>query len=469
MPVVLPAALIHPLSTVTPAGTGPKPTSLPGGWLGQYLRDPLGTLLAVLGPIGQWLAVWWPTVSVFVVFSVLVVISQRRWLAGRRHAALVADARQITVLAPPTVDPAGGAALWSNLVGLLRPAWRRALASQPHVVCEYVFSEAGVAIRLWVPGVIPPGLVERAVEAAWPGSHTRVGAAEPPLPQPGEDQRRLVVGGELRLARSEALPIRTDFDADPIRALIGAPVGLGRGEYACVQILARPVTGRRVAKARRSARRVHTGGSTHLVGRLLDLITPGVKANNTRHTTKSGQLHSDPQTSLEYSAQNRAIVTKQRGSQFETVIRYAVATLLPKHATEREVRTTRDVARGRAHALAASFASYTEHNRYGRKRVRHPGAVLDERRLGRGDLLSVPELAALAHLPVDESIPGVQRAGARAISPPPGIATPARRPSRSGSPTPDTNGRSRCGCPMPAITCTSSAPPAPASPPCWAP
>ncbi|MEV6602744.1 DUF87 domain-containing protein [Kutzneria sp. NPDC051319] len=424
MPVVIPAARLHPLSTVLPPGSGPKPIGLSGGWLGQYLRDPLGTLLAVLVPIGQWLAVWWPTVSVFVVFSVLVVLSERRWLAGRRHAALVADARQITVLAPPTVDPAGGTALWSNLVGLLRPAWRRALAGQPHVACEYGFSEAGVAIRLWVPGVIPPGLVERAVEAAWPGAHTRVGEAQPPLPAPGAGQRRLVVGGELRLARSEALPIRTDFDADPIRALIGAPVGLGRDEYACVQILARPVTGRRVARARRSARRVHTGGSTRLVGRLLDLITPGVKASSTRHTTKSGQLHSDPQTSLEYSAQNRAIVAKQRGSQFETVIRYAVATLLPEGATDREVRTARDVARGRAHALAASFASYTEHNRYGRKRVRHPGTVLDQRRLGRGDLLSVPELAALAHLPTDESIPGVQRAGARAISPPPGIATP---------------------------------------------
>jgi Helicase HerA, central domain len=424
MLAVISAALIHPLSAIASAGSGPAPTGLSGGWLGQYLRDPLGTLLAVLVPIGQWLAVWWPTVSVFVVFSVLVVLSERRWLAGRRHAALVADARQITVLAPPTVDPAGGAALWSNLVGLLRPAWRRAFAGQPHVACEYVFSEAGVAIRLWVPGVIPPGLVERAVEAAWPGSHTRVGPAEPPLPQAAEGQRRLVVGGELRLARSEALPIRTDFDADPIRALIGAPVGLGRDEYACVQVLARPVTGRRVAKARRSARRVHTGGSTRLVGRLLDLITPGVTSGRTRQTTKSGQLHSDPQTSLEYSAQNRAIVTKQRGAQFEAIIRYAVATLLPEDAAEREVRTARDVARGRAHALAASFASYTEHNRYGRKRLRHPGAVIDERHLSKGDLLSVDELAALAHLPIDESIPGVQRAGARAISPPPGIATP---------------------------------------------
>jgi hypothetical protein len=278
-------------------------------------------------------------VSVFVVFSVLVVISQRRWLAGRRHAALVADARQITVLAPPTVHPTGGTALWSNLVGLLRPVWRRALVGQPHVACEYVFSEAGVAIRLWVPGVIPPGLVERAVEAAWPGAHTRVSPAEQPMPPPADGQRRLDVGGELRLARSEALPIRTDFDADPIRALIGAPVGLGRDEYACVPVLARPVTGRRVAQARRSARRVHTGDSTRLVGRVLDVITPGVTSGRTRQTAKSGQLHSDPQTSPEYGARNRAIVTKQRGSQFETVIRYAVATLLPEDTDEREVRT----------------------------------------------------------------------------------------------------------------------------------
>lgn len=424
MPTAILPALIHLRGASGRGGLGLQPTDLAGGVLGRYLRDPLGTLLSLVIPIGHWLAVWWPIVAVVLGAAALAVIFGRRWLANRRHTTLVADARQITVLAPPTVDPAGGPALWSNLVGLLRPAWRRLFAGQPHVACEYVFSEAGVAIRLWVPGVIPPGLVERAVEAAWPGAHTRVGPAQPPLPPAGDRQRRLVVGGELRLARSEALPIRTAFDADPIRSLIGAPVGLGRDEYACVQVLARPVAGRRVAQARRSARRVHNGGSTRLVGRLLDLITPGAMPSRTRQRTTSGQLHSDPQTSLEYSAQNRAIVSKQRGSQFETVIRYAVATLLPEHVTEHEVRIARDVARGRAHALAASFASYTEHNRYGRQRLRHPGLVLDGRRLGRGDLLSVEELAALAHLPTDESIPGVQRAGARAISPPPGIATP---------------------------------------------
>ena len=42
------------------------------------------------------------------------------------------------IFPPPQADPAGGAALWANLVGLLRPAWRRWLAGQPHLAWEYV-------------------------------------------------------------------------------------------------------------------------------------------------------------------------------------------------------------------------------------------------------------------------------------------------------------------------------------------
>ncbi|MGW4115249.1 helicase HerA domain-containing protein [Actinosynnema sp. NPDC004786] len=427
-PTWVPPALDQPPTTPLLA-TAPTHSTAPvaAGWLEDYLRDPGGALLALLDRLRDLALDWCPVAVPVLAMLVTGIVLGRRWWARRCHELLLADARQVTVLAPPTVDPAGGAALWSNLVGLLRPGWRRAFTGQPHVACEYLFSEAGVAIRWWVPGVIPPGLVERAVEAAWPGAHTRVGPAEPPLPTPNEGQRRLVVGGELRLARPEALPIRSDFDADPIRALIGAPVGLGREEYACVQVLARPVTGRRVQKARRAAQRVHTGGSTRLVGRLLDVITPGTDSRSRRTAavrTTTGALHSDPQTSLEYAAQNRAIVGKQRGSQFETVVRYAVATLLPADADKGELRRVRDVARGRAHALAASFASYTEHNHYTRHRVRRPGQVIASRRLGRGDLLSVPELAAIAHLPTDEAIPGIQRAGARAIAPPPGIATP---------------------------------------------
>ncbi|MEV0701964.1 type VI secretion protein, partial [Saccharopolyspora sp. NPDC050389] len=164
------------------------------------------------------------------------------------------------------------------------------------------------------------------MEAAWPGAHTHTHPAEPPLPTAGTGQRSVVVGGELRLARPDALPIRTDFDADPIRALIGSPVGLNRDEHACVQILARPVTGRRLTHARRIARQAHTASTAgHIAGGILDLVTPGA---TTRGRSVRDVTSRDPQVTLEHSAANRAIVAKQRGSQYETVIRYAVATLL---------------------------------------------------------------------------------------------------------------------------------------------
>jgi hypothetical protein len=59
MIAVLLAALNHPLSALASAGIRPQPAGVAGvagGRLGQYLRDPLGTVLAVLVPIGQWLA-----------------------------------------------------------------------------------------------------------------------------------------------------------------------------------------------------------------------------------------------------------------------------------------------------------------------------------------------------------------------------------------------------------------------------
>ncbi|VVJ21537.1 Uncharacterised protein [Amycolatopsis camponoti] len=396
----------------------------PEGWVGGYLTDPWGAVHQLLAEV---LDVAWSWGPIALPVLALVAAGQavgRRWWRGRCHATLVADARCVTVLTPPTVDPAGGVLLWSNLVGLLRPSWRRWFSGQPHLAWEYRFSEHGVTLRLWVPGVIPPGLVERAIEAAWPGAHTRTVPADPPLPAPKTGLHAITVGGQLRLARPEALPIRIGFDADPIRGLLGAPVGLGRDEYASVQILARPVTGRRVSRARRAARHVHSGASGRLGGRLLDLLTPGASAARSGRPRDARRISQDPQLSLEYSAQNRAIVGKQRGSQYEIVVRYAVTTHLPVDADEADVRRTRDTARGQAHALAASFAAYTEHNHFHRLRLHHPAQAVATRRLDRGDLLSVPELAALAHLPIDAEIPGIERAGAKAVAPPPGVAVP---------------------------------------------
>jgi hypothetical protein len=166
---------------------------------------------------------------------------------------------------------------------------------------------------------------------------------------------------------------------------------------------------------------VHSGRSVNLVGRLLDVITPGKTAKPTNTTPTPGSL--DRQTSLEFATQDRVVVEKLRSNQFETRIRYAVATTVPEDTTAGEAQAVREVLRGRGHAIASAFAAYSEHNYYRRIRLRDPITVLAERRLGKGDLLSIPELAAIAHLPVDESTPGLQRAGAKAVPAPPGIAT----------------------------------------------
>ncbi|MFD8716919.1 type IV secretory system conjugative DNA transfer family protein [Streptomyces sp. NPDC059629] len=389
-----------------------------------YLRDPGGTVRTVLAHVAQWSIVWGPVAGTALVLAAAGLAWARWWWRRRCRRMLGADARVVSVLPPPTADPAGAEALWANLLGLLRPAWRRRLTGQPHLAWEYAFDRETIRIRLWVPGTVPPGMVERAIEAAWPGARTRTAPA-PPLDLLARPQVE-AAGGELRLARPEALPIRTGFPADPIRALLGAPVGLGAGEQAVIQILARPVTGRRIAKARRATRRARAGRPVRPVGRLLDVLTPGYRPPRSRRAAPV----LNHQTALEESAEDKVIVVKQRGAPYETRIRYAITATVPDEASSELRAAVRERLRGRGHAIASAFAAFTEHNYYRRAKLRRPRLYISERRLGPGDLLSIPELAAVAHLPWDEAIPGLQRAGARAVPPPPGIATtgPSVRP-----------------------------------------
>jgi hypothetical protein len=81
---------------------------------------------------------------------------------------------------------------------------------------------------------------------------------------------------------------------------------------------------------------------------------------------------------------------------------------------------------GIADALAAAYAVYTGPNRLRRVRVRHPAAVLADRRLRHGFLLSTPELATLAGLPTDVAVPGLSRARAKAAPAPVQVPTGGR-------------------------------------------
>ncbi|MEU5437171.1 DUF87 domain-containing protein [Streptomyces sp. NPDC020719] len=386
-----------------------------GSLLYEYLRDPQGAAKAVLTYLSEQFTTWAPLAAPALVLVLSGLIALRWWWQRRCRRMLADGARVLRILPPPEVDPAGAAALWSHLVGLLRPGLRRLLTGQPHLAWEYVLTRETVHIQLWIPGGVPPGMVERAVEAAWPGARTRTRSATPPVAL-GPDADAAT--GELRLARSEALPIRSEFPVDPLRALLGAPVGLGADEQAVVQVLSRPVTGRRLKKARRAARHVRSDRSARPVSRLLDAVTPGQHARG-----PAARLPGNRQMVLEASAEDRVIVAKQRGAQYETRIRYAVVDTGPDAASDKDRSLVRARLRGHAHAIAGAYAPYTEHNYFRRTRPRRALSHLMERGLGKGDLLSVAELAGLAHLPWDAAVPGLQRAAARAVPPPPGIAT----------------------------------------------
>jgi hypothetical protein len=333
-------------------------------------------------------------------------------IRSRRRARVAANARQVMILAPPQASPEGGLVLWANLTGLLRSPWRRLICGQPHLGFEYAWTDTGARISVWVPGTIPPGLVERAAEAAWPGALTRTSPAVPPVP-PGA----AIEAGTLRLARPDHYPLRSDHDADPLRALFAAAEGLGPGETVLWQVLARPVAGPRLLRARRAATQLSGGGPPRPASRLLDLLTPGI----TRQHRRPPPASAFP----DRPAEIRAILGKAAGPRWAVTIRYAVTA--PKPADDAEMPTGRARLRGRAHALASAAALYSSGRNYlARRPLRHPGTVLAARRIGRGQLLSIPELAALAHLPLDQAVPGLARAGARAVPPPPDIPAPGR-------------------------------------------
>jgi hypothetical protein len=362
--------------------------------LERLLQDPWGTLADLAVQVGGLVVGWGLRLLLLAIplclSGMVAAWGWRRW----RQQRLAAGARLVDILAPPQTEPGAADALWSNLAGLLRQ--HRFPDPRPHVSFELRWTTTGVTVGLWVPGTVAPHLVERAVEAAWPGARASLHDATPPLPdQPGSR----VVGGGLRLAGGPWQPLRTEHWVDPLRALLGAAGELAAGETAVVQILARPAAGRRLARATRSAQALAGAPSmrARLVGGLLDFLTPGGRRGGSRRPAGAAEA-------LRLT-DARAALAKLSGPCWEVQVRYGVA---GPNRPDRQGRL-----RARAHALAAAFAVHAGRNRLGRQGLRHPGGILAARPLGHGDLLSTGELAGLAHLPADPAIPGLARGGGR--------------------------------------------------------
>ncbi len=251
-----------------------------------------------------------------------------RFLAGRRLLS-GAGARLVTVGVPPEVEPAGGLLLWQALHDLLRPRWARLLAGQPHLSWEVVANEAGTVFRLWVPGLVPSGLIERAIASAWPGASVST--------RPVEDEPQLAPGMvsvacELTLAGPDSFPLKAGMDPDPLPLLLGQLAGFDDGARALVQVIARPATVRERRRLRAAARRIRQGVPTNRVLRFIDWW----------HTNTPTPPRYDPTVSPDV----RSVMEKSALPLYRCLIRVTVSA-----GSRRE-------ARGRIHAILGAFAPY---------------------------------------------------------------------------------------------------------------
>ncbi|MEV4539319.1 DUF87 domain-containing protein [Asanoa sp. NPDC049518] len=333
-----------------------------------------------------------------------------RW----RHRRHTNGARLVTVAPPPQVDPHSAASFWANVHGVLTPSRRRRRRyGVAHLVWQYTWTGRQLVISAWVPGTIPPGTVEAAIRAAWPGAACTTSPATSPLPADASH----TAGGQLRLRSGEWLPLRTDHDTDPLRALTSAAGQLRTGEHACVQVLARPAPARRIRRARRAVTGLRDGRAPHAhpltpLAWVLDAIWPAAAPHRT--TTSRRDPHTDRDV--------RASLEKTHQPLWTVAVRYGVATADTRRSTNPAGRL-----HGVGDAIASSFAAYDGPNRLAhRTRLRTPDRALDARAHRGGFLAGTAEVAALAALPTDLAVPGLARAAAKPMPAPPSIPAGGR-------------------------------------------
>ena len=346
----------------------------------EVVREVLHHVSAIVHAAVPWVVLG----AVALAIAALLVLVVRR----ARSRSMSADARRIRILAPPEISAAGALTLWMGLHAILRPAWRRLFNGQPHLSWEVVADPDQVSIALWVPRSVPPGLVERAVESAWPGARTEVVDTGSIL---GHEAKAVAIT-ELALAEPEWFPIGEAPDDEPLRLALGTMTALEQGERAVVQILTRPATSAARLRLLRAARNLRRAAPAATL-----FWAQGSARTQARPARPSMDPTIDPDV--------RAILAKAASPLWRCRIRVAVC------------GNDRARTRGKIHALAGAFAVFEGRNGFRRRRLTRGSARVEQRGFGGGFLLSVPELAQIAALP-SQTVPGLDTARAKTVAPP---------------------------------------------------
>ncbi len=334
--------------------------------------------------------------------AALLALGAMMWVGRRlrrRHAAR--RARLVLIGAPPSAEPQRALLLWSSLHDLLVGQIRRMLLGQPYLSWELSADEGGTTFRIWAPSAIPPGLIERAVSAAWPGASTTVVPVEGDESECSVKRARATV--ELCLSGPDRFSLDRGMSPDPVPLILGQLSGLPTGHGLLVQVLARPATRHEQRRMRSAAKRLRTGTVARPSGRLVDALTRNARSRPAQ----------DPAVAPDV----RDVLDKSAQPLFRCMVRVVAS------------GPSRAQARWRLDAVTGAFAAYEGRVGLRRRRVWRARSrkVIQERWLGsRAFLLSTGELAALAHLPNEPTIPGLVRASARDVPPPPALSSDGR-------------------------------------------
>lgn len=390
--------------TATPTPTHPSgPAGVPTGPLARWLRDPSGAERRWWHEFTGALARQEPraVLAIAAVAALVTVALVLREIAGR---AAVRRGRWIEIRPPAAPSPAGGLALWRQLAPLLTTR-QSFTGARPPVAFECLAVSGVMRAGLWVSRTLSPGVIAHVVETAWPGAHATLDTPPALLPVRGEGGRR-ASGAQVRLARPEWFPLGATHPGeastatsitDPIRGLLATLAGVPAGGVGVLQVLARPATGRQLRRARRAALDLRRPPPTR------GLRLPGIEPAHPARTAGPG----DPLA----AADTREIARKLSDPpHFTVAIRLGVAAGAG--------RAGRRARRGWLRQASAALGLYAGGNQLVLHSLHRPAAVLGSRRLRGGFLLSVGELAALAHLPGEPSRHGLPIAAARAVAAP---------------------------------------------------
>ncbi|GAA1616329.1 type IV secretion system DNA-binding domain-containing protein [Catellatospora bangladeshensis] len=368
-----------------------------------------------------------------VAFAVVLGVAAARagWLR-RADRMLQAGAQQVTIAAPPQVDPAGITAFWAAMAALLTRGRWRLWRPRPHVAWEYRWAGRELTIVLWVPGTVKVTPVLAAIRGAWPGVTVSATDAGPALSRRQGGPVAASAGTALVPVMPAWYRLLTDHDTDPLRAVVAAASGLKDNESACVQILTRPASRRQLRQLRRGVAALRTGRSPGSVAdpgwwlsAALDglerLISPSRQPHPSTGPSQQALLAVDPQRDRDARA---AVEKLAAGPQWETAIRIAVAHHAapgrPPGATAHSRLVTA------VEALVGATGPWTGRNRLRRLRMPHPAAVVAARSLRHGCVLDAVELGSLAALPHDLAVPGLLRARAKTMPAPVDVPTGGR-------------------------------------------